>query len=73
MTTSQTIHHGQKVISFAAGTGWWIPRLCKLSHDFGKLSAGLLVLEDEIKKPSIPLLKQVKVLNIIENIVCNCK
>lgn len=60
ITTSQTIHHGQKVISFAAGTGWLIPRLCKLSHDFSKLSAGLSVLQDKIKKPSIPLLKQVK-------------
>lgn len=60
ITASQTIHHGQKVISFAAGTGWLIPRLCKLSHDFSKLSAGLLVLQDKIKKPSIPLLKQLK-------------
>lgn len=60
ITVSQTIHHGQKVISFAAGTGWLIPTLCKFSHDFSKLSTGLLVLQDKIKNPSIPLLKQVK-------------
>lgn len=45
---SQTIHHGQKVISFAAGTGRLVSRLGELSHDLGQLSIGLLVLEDNV-------------------------
>ncbi len=45
MTTSQAVHHGQEVVSFAAGSGRLISRLCKLSHDLGKLRIGLLVLK----------------------------
>lgn len=45
---SQAVHHGQKVVSFAAGTGRWIPRLCELPHDLGQLCIGLLVLEDNV-------------------------
>lgn len=47
-TMSQTIHHGQKVVSFAAGTGRLISRLCELSHDLGQLRIGLLVLKDNV-------------------------
>lgn len=48
VTMSQAIHHGQKVVSFAAGTGRLISRLCELSHDLGQLCIGLLVLKDNI-------------------------
>lgn len=44
MTMSQAVHHGQKVVSFAAGTGRLISRLGKLSHDLGQLCIGLLIL-----------------------------
>lgn len=46
VTTSQPVHHGQKVVSFAAGTGRLISRLCELAHDLGQLCIGLLVLKD---------------------------
>lgn len=48
MTMSQAVHHGQKVVSFAAGTGRLISRLCKLSHDLCQLCIGLLVLKDNV-------------------------
>lgn len=48
VTMSQSIHHCQKVITFAAGTGRLVPRLCELSHDLGKLCIGLLVLKDNV-------------------------
>lgn len=47
VTMSQTIHHGKKVVSFAAGTGRLISRLCKLPHDLGQLCIGLLILRQD--------------------------
>lgn len=42
---SQSIHHGQEVITLAAGTGGRFSRLSKLSHDLSQLSIGLFVLK----------------------------
>lgn len=48
VTMSQAVHHGQKVVSFAAGAGGLISRLCELSHDLSQLCIGLLVLKDNV-------------------------
>lgn len=45
---SQAVHHGQEVVSFAAGTGGLISRLCELSHDLSQLCISLLVLKDNV-------------------------
>jgi len=42
---SQSIHHGQEVITLAAGTGGRFSRLSELSHDLSQLSIGLFVLK----------------------------
>lgn len=42
--SSQAVHHGEEVVSFAAPAGRLVSRLGKLPHDFSQFCVGLLVL-----------------------------